>query len=145
MKKISILLLSTFLLFSCADDKIWHTNLEEAIEVAEEENKPILLQFSGSDWCKWCIKLNEEVMFKKEFLDYAKENIILVNLDFPRSIQQTVEIKAYNRALANKYGIKGYPTVLLLDKSGNVDKRTGYQPGGPLAYIKHIKEVYATN
>lgn len=144
MKKISILLLSIFLLLSCADDKIWHTNLEKAIEVAEKENKPILLQFSGSDWCKWCIKLNEEVMFKKEFLDYAKENIILVNLDFPRSIQQTVEIKAYNRALANKYGIKGYPTVLLLDKSGNVVKQTGYQPGGPAAYIQHIKQAYST-
>jgi len=145
VKKILLLLLSIFLLISCAEDKVWHTNLEEAIEVAKNEDKPILLQFSGSDWCKWCIKLNDEVMFKEEFLDYAKENIILVNLDFPRSIEQTVEKKEYNRTLANKYGIKGFPTVLLLDKNADVVLQTGYQPGGPLAYIQHIKQAYSKN
>ena len=161
MKKISIfLLLTIFIAVGCTDNNandqknietnsgnateaIWHTNLEKAIQIAKNKDKPILLQFSGSDWCKWCIKLNDEVLFKKEFTDYAKDNMILVNLDFPRSIPQTDELKAYNQGLLNKYGVRGFPTVLLLDKNGDVVLQTGYQPGGPAAYIQHIKQAYS--
>jgi len=162
VKKISILLLATFILFGCANNNeandkndqvlmnnnhdvnglVWHTNLEKAVEIAKAENKPVLLQFSGSDWCKWCIKLNNEVLFTPGFASWAKDNIVLVNLDFPRTIPQTDEVKNYNRALMNKYGIKGFPTVLLLDKDANVVLQTGYQPGGPTEYIKHIKAAY---
>lgn len=168
MKKISALLLVIIILLGCSNnedkvnnnktsnqtiekhtskntnDLVWHTNLEKAIEVAGKENKPILMQFSGSDWCKWCIKLNEEVMFTKEFADYAKDNIVLINFDYPRSIPQSDATKAYNQEMLNKYGVRGFPTVLLLDKTGKVVKQTGYQSGGPLAYIAHIKDAYAS-
>lgn len=152
MKKVSVLLIAILFLFGCADsnkstagDKTgpkWYTNVDEAIKVAQKEDKPILLQFSGSDWCKWCIKLNNEVLHTKEFADYAKGNLVLVNLDFPRSIPQSDEVKAYNQSMAQKYGIRGFPTVLLMDKDGNVVQVTGYQPGGPKAYIQHIKDAY---
>ena len=154
MRKFGVLLILITFLISCADsnsssanDKnglTWHTNVEEAIAVAQKEDKSVLVQFSGSDWCKWCIKLNNEVFHKKEFADYAKENLILVNLDFPRSISQTEEVKNYNRSVATKYGIQGFPTVLLMDKNGKVVKYTGYQPGGPKAYVDHIIEAYNT-
>jgi protein disulfide-isomerase len=160
VKKISLVLVTVFIVFSyvnnsIASDKIksdpktnkvvWHTNLEKAIEIAEKENKPILMQFSGSDWCHFCIRLNEEVLKQKEFVDYAKENMILVNIDFPLSIQQTDEVKNYNQEMLKKYGVRGYPTVLLLDKSGKVVYETGFRPGGVAAYITHIKNAYITN
>ncbi len=152
MKKISVLLIAFLFLFGCSDsnkstagdksDLKWYTNIDEAVKVAQKEDKPILVQFSGSDWCKWCIKLNNEVLHTKEFADYAKKNMVLVNLDFPRSIPQSDEVKNYNRSMAQKYGIRGFPTVLLMDKNGNVVRVTGYQPGGPQAYIQHIKDAY---
>jgi len=152
VKKISVLFIATMFLFGCADSNandtndtnglIWYTNVEKAVEIAKKEDKRVLVQFSGSDWCKWCIKLNDEVFNKKDFADYAKDKMILVNLDFPRTIAQTDEVKEYNRSMANKYGVRGFPTVLLLDKEGNLVKKTGYQRGGPNAYVEHIKESY---
>ncbi len=160
MKKLSVLLLATFILLGCANNNetnaqllmktsthdvnglVWHINLEKALEIAKAENKPVLLQFSGSDWCKWCIRLNEEVLFTKGFANWAKDNIVLVNLDFPRTIPQTDEVKTYNNSLMKKYGIRGFPTVLLLDNEANVVLQTGYKAGGPTPYIAHIKEAY---
>jgi len=156
VKKISVLLLAVFLLFGCAKNEaandeskhetnnnlVWHSTIEEAVEVANKENKPILVQFSGSDWCKWCIKLNNEVFFTKGFADYAKDNLVLVNLDFPQALPQTDAVKNYNRTQMRKYGVRGFPTVLLMDKNANVVLQTGYQPGGPSAYIQHIKAAY---
>ncbi len=168
MKKLSVILLATFILFGCAKNNeasnnakidktdqalmptnnhdvnglTWHTNLEEAVAIAKKENKKVFLQFSGSDWCKWCIRLNNEVLFTPVFADWAKDNMVLVNLDFPRTIPQTDAVKNYNRGLMNKYGVRGFPTVLLLDKNGNVVFQTGYQAGGPAKYIKHIKAAY---
>ncbi len=154
MKKISVLLIAIMFLFGCSDSNKssandtnglkWYTNIDEAIVVAKKENKTILVQFSGSDWCKWCIKLNNEVFNTEDFAAYAKDNMVLVNLDFPRTIAQTDEVKEYNRSMANKYSVRGFPTVLLMDKEGNVVKVTGYQPGGPDAYVKHIKESYGS-
>lgn len=160
MKKLSVLLFAVFIFLGCANDNetnaqllmktsshdvnglVWHIDLEKALEIAQKEDKPVLLQFSGSDWCKWCVKLNEEVMFTKEFANWAKDNIVLVNLDFPRTISQTEEVKNYNKSLMEKYGVRGFPTVLLLDKNAKVVLQTGYQAGGPTAYIAHIKEAY---
>lgn len=154
MKKISLLVFATFILLGCANNNqasddskknglVWHTNVERAIEIGKKENKPVFVQFSGSDWCKWCIKLNNEVLNTKEFANYAKDNLVLVNLDFPRTIPQTDLVKNYNNSQMNKYGVQGFPTVLLLDKNGNLVQQTGYLPGGPSAYIQHIKDTYS--
>ncbi len=170
MKKISVIVLATFILFGCAKNNeasnnakidkteqalmptnnhdanglVWHASLEEAIVIAKKEDKKVLLQFSGSNWCKWCIRLNNEVLFTPVFADWAKDNMVLVNLDFPRPDNQTDAVKNYNRSLMNKFGVRGFPTVLLLDKNGNVVLQTGYQAGGPAKYIEHIKAAYGT-
>jgi len=119
----------------------WLTDFEAAKKQSAETGKPILADFSGSDWCGWCIKLDEEVFAKDEFKKYAKDNLVLLMIDFPQSKAQTPELKKQNDKLAKEYRIQGFPTVLLLDKAGKVLKKTGYQPGGPEAYIKHLKKV----
>lgn len=124
-------------------DKLnWYINLEEAVEVAQKENKNILVNFTGSDWCGWCIKLSDEVFTQEKFGKYANENLVLVKLDFPRKTNLPEHEQQYNNGLAQKYGIRGFPTILLLDSDGNLVQRTGYQSGGPENYIKHIDESY---
>ena len=119
----------------------WFTNLEKAQEVAQERNIPIFIHFTGSDWCGWCWKLEEEVYSKPIFQEYVAENMVMVTIDFPKKIQQTPEVKAYNRALATRFNIKGFPTVQLLNPDGTPIAQTGYQYGGPEKYIEHLKEL----
>lgn len=119
----------------------WSTDFEAAKKLAAEKNLPILADFSGSDWCGWCIKLDREVFSKKEFQDYAKSNLVTFLADFPARKKLDEKVAKQNAELAKKYGIRGYPTVLLLDKDGKVLARTGYQAGGPEAYVKHVKSL----
>ena len=146
MKQISALLvLFVFLFTSCnngqsSSDKLnWNGNLEKAVEQAKKENKTVLVNFTGSDWCIWCKRLSSEVFQQKEFEEYAKKSLVLVILDFPKDIEQTQEIKEYNNTLAQKYGIQGFPTILLIDGQGKLVAQTGYQPGGAAKYVEHIK------
>ena len=127
----------------------WYTKLEKALEVAKIENKSVLINFTGSDWCGWCFKIRDEILVKEEFREFAKESLILVELDFPRKIKQSDETKAYNRKIMNRFNIEGFPSIVILDADGNklsgkndrgqiVDK-TGYQYGGAEKYVNHIK------
>lgn len=140
MKKIALVmsLLVVSNIVAVAGDG-WLTNFEEAKKVAAENNLPILADFSGSDWCGWCIKLDKEVFSKEEFKKYAKDNLVLFMADFPRAKKQPADIKKQNEALAKKYGVRGFPTVLVLDSTGKQVAKTGYQAGGPGKYIEHIK------
>jgi thioredoxin-related protein len=122
-----------------ADNLKWQNNLEKALQQARQENKAVLVNFTGSDWCIWCKRLNEEVFSKKEFETYAKKNLILVKLDFPRNIEQSTETKLYNNNLAQRFGVQGFPTILLFNSSGKLVLTTGYQPGGPASYVNHLK------
>ena len=119
----------------------WPTDFEKAKEEAAARNLPILADFSGSDWCGWCVRLDDEVFSQPEFKAYAKENVVLFLADFPNSTPQSEELKTQNEKLSREYGIRGFPTVLLLDADGNVIERTGYQRGGAAAYVEHIKEL----
>ncbi len=122
-------------------DLTWLNNLEKAQEIAKEKGLPIFVDFTGSDWCGWCFKLRDEIFSQEEFIQYSAENLVLVKLDFPRDIPQTRETKAYNENLARKYGIKGFPTILLLNSKGQVIAQTGYQYGGAANYVKHLQEL----
>lgn len=122
-----------------AGDEGWATDFAEAKKLAATSKRPILADFSGSDWCGWCIKLDKEVFSKKEFKTYAKDNLVLFLADFPQQKKQSAEVKKQNQDLSQKYGVRGFPTVLLLDSKGKVLARTGYQKGGAKAYIKHIR------
>lgn len=118
----------------------WYTDLDEAKAVAAKENKPLLVDFTGSDWCGYCIKLHAEVFDKPEFEAFAK-NYVLVELDFPNKKPQPVEEKAKNKATQAKFGVSGFPTVLLIDaKSGEAyGRQSGYGPGtGPKAHIEKL-------
>lgn len=147
MKQISaLLILFVFLFTSCNNGQSsssgnldWNGNLEKAIEQAKKENKAVLVNFTGSDWCIWCKRLSAEVFQQKEFETYAKNNLVLVMLDFPKDIQQSQETKAYNNSLAQKYGIQGFPTILIFNNQGKLVAQTGYQPGGAAKYVEHIK------
>jgi thioredoxin-related protein len=119
----------------------WFTDFETAKKKAAELKKPLLVDFSGSDWCGWCIKLDKEVFDKEEFKSYAKDNLILVLADFPSGKEQTDELKKHNRELMAKYKVQGFPTVLLLDSEGKELARTGYKKGGAKEYVEHLKEL----
>jgi thioredoxin-related protein len=133
----AVLLTSTLALAS----EGWLTDFEAAKKEAKERNVPILADFSGSDWCGWCIKLDSEVFSTKEFKKYAKDNVVLLLVDFPSKKKQAEEVKKQNKDLSTTYGVRGFPTVLLLDATGKEVARTGYQCGGPAKYVAHLKKL----
>jgi protein disulfide-isomerase len=134
-----LLVMASFNLF--AGESLWFEDIEKARTVARETNKPMLLDFSGSDWCIWCKRLDSEVFSKSAFKAYAKDHLILVNLDFPQFTSQSNELKKQNQQLAQTYQIRGFPTVILLSSQGEEIARTGYQPGGPEKYIEHLEDI----
>jgi thioredoxin-related protein len=93
----------------------WSTDLDKALKQAKEENKSVLVEFTGSDWCPPCIAMRKNVFSKKEFVDAASKKFVLVELDFPKGDK---ELAKKNKPLAEKYKIEGYPTVILLDSDG---------------------------
>lgn len=111
------------------------TDFEAAQAKAAAEQKPMLLDFTGSDWCGWCIKLDKEVFSQEAFQNYAAEALVLVELDFPRGKDQSAKLKAQNKALAEKYGIRGFPTILILSPEGELIEKTGYRRGGAESYV----------
>jgi Thioredoxin-related protein len=110
----------------------WGTNMDTALQQAKQENKLVLLNFSGSDWCGPCMKLRRDVLETDEFLSYAKDHLVLVNADFPRQKKNKLEasLVARNEALAEKYNPKGvFPFTVLLDTNGKVLKSWEGNPG----------------
>ncbi len=122
-------------------EKGWMTDFSAAQKLAEKTKKPMLVDFTGSDWCPWCIRLDKEVFAQKAFQEYAAANLILVKIDFPRGIRQSDAVKKQNQKLAEKYGIRGFPTVLLINGDGKVIGSTGYKPGGAEKYVAHLKSL----
>lgn len=141
LKKMLSLFALTALAVSVHAEKIWETDLSAALKTAKAEKKLVLVDFTGSDWCPWCIKLHNEVFEKTDFTTYVKPKFVLVEIDFPRKATQSDEVKKANKALAAKYSIEGYPTVLVLDDSGKELKRLGYQPGGPKPFIEELSKI----
>ena len=119
----------------------WIENYELALATAKELKRPVLINFTGSDWCSWCKKLSAEVFTQDQFKDYAKANLVLLKLDYPRSIPQTAELKAQNQKLQEQYKIQGYPTIVLLDSTGKEISQLGYEAGGAAKYVDRIKTL----
>jgi len=120
---------------------VWLTSLEAAKTEAAKRKVPILADFTGSDWCGWCIRLDKEVFSTPVFRDYAGTNLVLLVVDFPRSKAQTDELKKQNEELSTRFGIEGFPTVLILNTEGKETARTGYREGGAEAYVAHLKNL----
>ena len=120
---------------------IWTDDYDKAQEQAKNEGKAMLLDFTGSDWCGWCKKLDNEVFSQKEFKRYADEHLVCVKVDFPRSFTLSSKTQHQNEDLARKFGIGGYPTIVLLDPEGDKIGVTGYKQGGAENYVKHLDEI----
>lgn len=129
------------LLLAAAPARAWQTDLKLAMDRAYAENRLVLIDFTGSDWCGWCMKLKAEVFDTSEFNAFAERHLMLVEVDFPRNKPMSAEQRAVNRGLANKYGVQGYPTVILLNSKGNQIGKLGYMQGGPGAFIKAIRQA----
>lgn len=121
----------------------WLTDHAKAVALSKKTGKPILANFTGSDWCGWCIKLHKEVFGTKEFKDWASKNVVLLELDYPRSKKQTEAMKKQNTGLARKYEIRGFPTVLFLKPDGTILGRSGYMDGGPKPWVNSAGAMIA--
>jgi len=118
------------------------TDFEAAKKKAAAENKDLLVDFTGSDWCGWCIKLVDEVFKHDSFKKGVADRFVLVELDFPKDKSNISEAtQKQNAELQAKYGVRGFPTILLLDNQGRPFARTGYQAGGPEKYLTHLDEL----
>jgi protein disulfide-isomerase len=136
MKKlfIAFLFVFTYSTIQAQEELTWHTNLDEAIAISRQEQKPLFLFFTGSDWCGWCIRLQKEVFKTPEFISWAKEKVVLVEVDFPRRTPQSDEIKKQNMELQQAFQVRGYPTVHIV-KAGIKDGKTNFEQIGQSGYI----------
>ena len=142
MKKLVILLLAATALWQVnAAESTWLADLPKAEAQAKAENKIVLIDFTGSDWCGWCIKFKKEVLDTAEFQAYAAKNVVLVELDYPHKKVQSDDLKMTNAALNKQYKVSGYPTLVVLDKDGKeIGRQVGYAEGGPAAFIAKLEE-----
>jgi len=127
---------AAFLLSAAARAAAWTEDYSKALETAKKEHKLLLLDFTGSDWCIWCKRIDADVFETQKFKDFADQKLVLVTVDFPRQAKQADDVKAQNKALNDKYGIEGFPTLIVLDGDEKVVfKQVGYEEGGPDAFI----------
>ncbi len=119
----------------------WSTDLPKALAQAKAENKIVLLDFTGSDWCVWCMKFDNDVLSQPEFANYAKTNLVMVMLDFPNAIKQSEALKKYNQELQAKFKVDGFPTYVALTPDGKeIGRQVGYLSGGPQAFIAELEK-----
>ena len=151
MKKILVIafLTLTSMSMQAQEELTWHTDMSKATDISIKENKPMFLFFTGSDWCGWCIRLQKEVFKTPEFIKWAKENVVLVELDFPRKNNQTEEIKSQNAQLQQQLQVRGYPTVWFVSATKTAEAKinlnalgsSGYVAGGPKVWIDGANQI----
>ena len=126
-----------------ASELEWFADFDVAQRKAKAEGKDMLVDFTGSDWCVWCHRLDGEVFSKASFQEYAAENFVVVALYFPNdeAIKAKVPNPERNEELMKKFGVSGFPTVLLLTPEGEVYGKTGYRPDGPEGYIENLTKL----
>jgi len=143
VRLMSLLLLCVSSAFAApqGDSVKWFDDFTAAKAEAHKTGKPILANFTGSDWCPWCIKLEKEVFSQQAFQDFASSSVILFIADFPRQKELAPAVQKQNDDLQTRYKIRGFPTVLILDPDGKVLAHTGYQKGGAEAYVADLKDL----
>ena len=151
MKKILLIafLTLTSMSIQAQEELTWHTDMSKAADISIKENKPMFLFFTGSDWCGWCIRLQKEVFKTPEFIKWAKENVVLVELDFPRKNNQSEEVKMQNAQLQQQLQVRGYPTVWFVSATKTAEAKvnlnalgsTGYVAGGPKVWIDGANQI----
>jgi protein disulfide-isomerase len=124
-----------------AEELTWLTDVNKAQEAARDENKYILLDFTGSDWSATSAKLKKEVFDQPEFATYAKTNLVMVQLDFPHQTPQDPALKAANEALAKELNVQNFPTIVLVDANGRAIGFGGFMEGGPRVTIAELERI----
>jgi thioredoxin-related protein len=120
----------------------WLQDYNKAQEEAKANHKLLFLNFTGSDWCGWCIKFDKEVLSQPQFKNFAHDNLVLLELDFPRKKSQPAEVKKQNVQLAQQYEVLGFPTIVVLNSNGQkVWQFDGIFPGGPEAFIEQLQKL----
>ena len=140
MKQWIMLIVLSLSVLAQAED-LWMTDFQKAQKQAKKEGKYLLLDFSGSDWCGWCKRLEREVFGTPEFKEYVVQHFVPVLVDFPKKKQQPKAEQQANRKLMDKYGVEGFPTIAILTADGDVVEMTGYEPGGSTNYIAHLNGI----
>lgn len=137
---------------SNAQDLVWETDIYKAIKKSETEKKPVMLFFTGSDWCGWCIRLQNEVFKTPEFTAWAKQNVVLVDLDFPNRTPQAENLKAQNNSLQQTFAVQGFPSIRIVNASMKDAKINfellgglGYMAGGPKPWISAADDILKLN
>ena len=135
--------------FSAQPNNVWYDDLEVASKIAYKTNKPIMLFFTGSDWCIWCTRLQQQVFEQEAFKTWASENVILVELDFPNKKVLPAKIKEQNQMLQKQFAVQGYPTCWFVEVVKNGDAftlkklgQTGYMQGGPEPWIANANTFF---
>lgn len=126
------------------DTTIWVRNISTAKSISAEKHLPIMLVFSGSDWCKPCIKLKTQILLTDTFSAYAKDHFVLLNLDFPRKAKNklSAEQEVHNDELASKYNMDGtFPLVVIIDNEGKILATSGYLDITPAEYITNLESL----
>ena len=151
MKKILVIAFLTLTTMStqAQEGLTWHTDMTKATDLSIKENKPMFLFFTGSDWCGWCIRLQNEVFKTPEFIKWASNNVILVELDFPRKNEQTDAVKMQNAQLQQQLQVRGYPTVWFVSAAKTADAKvnlnalgsSGYLAGGPQVWLENANQI----
>jgi thioredoxin-related protein len=139
-RTLTAILFAAVSVFAYAGDG-WITSLSQAQALSKKTGKPILADFTGSDWCHWCIQLHKEVFSKPEFKAWAKKNVILLELDYPQAKKQPAALVKQNEAIAKKYKVNAFPTVLFISSTGKELGRSGYAPGGPKPWVTNASKI----
>jgi protein disulfide-isomerase len=138
---VAVLIASSVTAF--ADDAQWGTDYAKALEQAGKQNKAVLLDFTGSDWCGWCMKMKKEALDKPEFKEYAKNNLLLMEVDFPHQKMLPPAVKKQNQELSQKFKAHGYPCFVLVDGNGKeLGRQDGYLEGGSTAFIAKLNTFH---
>ena len=117
----------------------WLDDYDAALKKAAAENKHIVVDFSGSDWCGWCKRLDREVFDTEVFRNGAKDKYVLLMIDSPSDKSLlTKKAAEQNPRLVEKFGVRGFPTVVVLDPKGVEVARLGYENGGPGEYLEKL-------
>jgi len=123
-------------------ESAWLSDYKKAQEEAKASHKFLLLNFTGSDWCGWCIKFDRDIFSQSPFKDYARNSLVLVELDFPRTKPQSPELRKQNRELAQQYEVVGFPTIVVLNSDGHkLWQFDGYFSAGPEAFVAELQKL----
>lgn len=140
---LSLLLIATTLLLHAtvhaAPPAGWTEDYAKALAEAKTQKKDVLLDFTGSDWCGWCMKIDKEIFETPKFKTWARQKLVLVKVDFPHSKPQSPKIKDQNKKLQSEHHVRGFPTLVIVDAEGKkLWENVGYIKGGPDAFIESV-------